>query len=124
MATSRCSLATRHRRHTYAANTVFSADIVDGEVKAPDIASNAVGSGKVSNNQVKSVDVRDDSLTDGGLVAADLAAGRSRHRSWRRRLSQRMAPAATDRPSSRRARSAPTSSFPARSGPQPCRTTR
>ena len=59
----------------FAANTVFSTDIVDGEVKAPDIASNAIGSGKVGNNQVKSADVRDDSLTDGGLVAADLAAG-------------------------------------------------
>ena len=34
----------------YAANTVFSADIVDGEVKTPDIASNAVGTGKIGNN--------------------------------------------------------------------------
>jgi hypothetical protein len=30
----------------YAANTVFSSDIVDGEVKNPDIAPTAVGTGK------------------------------------------------------------------------------
>jgi hypothetical protein len=39
----------------YAANTVFSTDIVD--------------------NQVRSVDVRDDTLAGGGLAAADLRAG-------------------------------------------------
>ena len=39
----------------YAANTVFSSDIVD--------------------DQVRSVDVRDDTLTGGGLTAADLRAG-------------------------------------------------
>jgi hypothetical protein len=57
----------------YAANTVFSTDIVDGEVKGPDIASNAVGTGKIGNNQVFPADVRDDTLPDGGLTAADLA---------------------------------------------------
>lgn len=48
----------------YAANTIYSSDIVDGEVKGVDIG----------NNQVRSVDVRDDSLTGGGLQSADLAA--------------------------------------------------
>src|SRR5213075_3239025 len=37
----------------YAANTIFSSDIVDGEVKSADIG----------NNQVRSADARDDSLT-------------------------------------------------------------
>ena len=46
----------------YAANTVFSEDIVNGEVKSVDIA----------NNQVRSADVRDDTLAGGGLTAADL----------------------------------------------------
>ena len=36
----------------YAADTVFSADIVDGEVKGPDLASNVVGTGKIGTNQV------------------------------------------------------------------------
>jgi hypothetical protein len=46
----------------YAANTVFSEDIVNGEVKSVDIG----------NNQVRSADVRDDTLAGGGLTAADL----------------------------------------------------
>ncbi len=49
----------------YAANTVFSSDIVNGEVRSVDIG----------NNQVQSVDVRDDSLANGGLTGADLGAG-------------------------------------------------
>ena len=57
----------------YAANTVFSSDIVDGEVKTPDIASNAVASGKIGNNQVFSDDVRDDTLPNGGLGGVDIA---------------------------------------------------
>ena len=57
----------------YAAGTVFSTDIVDGEVKGPDIAANAVGTGKIANNQVFSEDVRDDTLTNGGLKASDLS---------------------------------------------------
>jgi hypothetical protein len=48
----------------YAANTIFSSDIVDGEVKGVDIG----------NNQVRSADVRDDSLSGGGLIGADLQA--------------------------------------------------
>jgi hypothetical protein len=46
----------------YAADTIFSEDIVDGEVKTADIG----------NNQVQSADVRDDTLANGGLSAADL----------------------------------------------------
>ena len=47
----------------YAANTVFSEDIVNGEVKGVDIG----------NNQVRSADVRDDGLSGGGLTGADIA---------------------------------------------------
>ena len=46
----------------YAANSVFSEDIVDGEVKSVDIG----------NNQVRSADVRDDSLAGGGLTGDDI----------------------------------------------------
>jgi hypothetical protein len=49
----------------YAANTVFSTDIVDGQVHSADIG----------NNQVYSVDVRNDTLPAGGLAAADLRPG-------------------------------------------------
>jgi hypothetical protein len=48
----------------YAANTVGSSDIIDGEVKTADIG----------NNQVYSADVRNDTQPNGGLTDADLAA--------------------------------------------------
>jgi hypothetical protein len=46
-------------------NTVFSDDIVDGQVRSQDISN---------TNGVRSVDVRNDNLTGGGLTAADLGA--------------------------------------------------
>ena len=58
----------------YAANTVFSADIVNGEVKTADLANDSVNSAKITNNTVYSGDVRDDTLPNGGLTSADLAA--------------------------------------------------
>jgi hypothetical protein len=57
----------------YGANTVFSADIVNGEVKNPDLASNSVTTLKIANSQVRSADVRDDTSSGGGLAAADLS---------------------------------------------------
>ncbi len=45
-------------------NTVFSDDIVNGEVKSVDVL----------NNAIRSEDVRNDNVTDGGLTASDLAA--------------------------------------------------
>jgi hypothetical protein len=58
----------------YAADTVFSTDIVDGEVKTADLAGNSVTTAKITNNQVYSGDVRDDTLANGGLSSVDLAA--------------------------------------------------
>ena len=46
----------------YAANTVGSDDIINGQVKSPDIGS----------NQVQSADIRDDTLSNGGLTGADI----------------------------------------------------
>jgi hypothetical protein len=48
----------------YAANTVFSSDIVNGEVRTADISD---------ANGVRSVDVRNDNLTGGGLGSVDIA---------------------------------------------------
>jgi uncharacterized protein YjbI with pentapeptide repeats len=64
----------------YAANTVFSADIVDGEVKTADLASNAVTSVKLHNNQVKGVDLAADAVDsskvlDNSLNGADVFNG-------------------------------------------------
>jgi hypothetical protein len=46
----------------YAANTVFSTDIVNGEVKSVDVGT----------DEVRSADVRDDSLAGGGLAGRDI----------------------------------------------------
>jgi hypothetical protein len=58
----------------YAADTIFSTDIVDGEVKTADLADNGVTTQKIGNNQVYTFDVRDDTQNNGGLTAADLQA--------------------------------------------------
>ena len=62
----------------YAANTVFSTDIVDGEVKSVDLATNAVNTGKIINGGVWAQDIKAGDLTgaqvaDGGLTGADVA---------------------------------------------------
>jgi hypothetical protein len=58
----------------YAADTVFSTDIVDGEVKAVDIDDAAVQTAEIGNNEVRSVDVRNDTASGGGLASPDIAA--------------------------------------------------
>lgn len=62
----------------YAANTVFSTDIVNGQVKAVDLGASAVNSNKIGDGQVQSVDVNDESLTTSDvlnetLTTSDLA---------------------------------------------------
>jgi hypothetical protein len=64
----------------YAANTVFSTDIVDGEVKSVDIANGAVGSNKIVNGGVNTVDLHADAVDsskvlDGSLAGTDVATG-------------------------------------------------
>ena len=46
----------------YAANTVFSGDIVDGEVKAADLASNAVTAAKIKDGEVKAAEIATDAV--------------------------------------------------------------
>jgi hypothetical protein len=52
----------------YAANTIFSSDIVDGEVKTPDLAGSAVTNPKLGTNSVTSA-----KIMDGQVLAGDLA---------------------------------------------------
>jgi hypothetical protein len=71
-------------------NTVFSDDIVNDEVKSPDVRNDtltgggltdadlradSVGNSEVQANQITSGDVRDDTLSNGGLDAQDLREG-------------------------------------------------
>jgi hypothetical protein len=58
----------------YAANSVSSTDIVNGEVKTPDLANNAVTAGKVRNGQLTEADLafplhRNGTWTDSPLAA-------------------------------------------------------
>ena len=46
----------------YAANTVFSTDIVDGEVKTADLANNAVTAGKIKDAEVKAAEIATDAV--------------------------------------------------------------
>lgn len=61
----------------YAANTVFSADIVDGEVRTPDFAASAVTSAKIADQQVKNADLglgasSSNTIADGGVAGIDI----------------------------------------------------
>ena len=61
----------------YAANTVFSSDIVNGEVKQPDIAAQAVGTDQVKNNPIGTNDitpsgVATDEIANGAVRSADV----------------------------------------------------
>ena len=57
----------------HAANTIFSTDIVDGEVKTADLANLAVSFTKLRNNAVGSVKVVNESLTLVDLAGADVS---------------------------------------------------
>jgi hypothetical protein len=60
----------------YAANTVFSTDIVDGEVKSVDIGNNEIGSSDIKDNSINTFDVHSfigEDVIDGTLTGADLA---------------------------------------------------
>jgi len=52
----------------YAANTVFSTDIVDQEVKNADLGNNAVGTNQVFPNSLIGADIKDKSLTGPDMV--------------------------------------------------------
>jgi hypothetical protein len=63
----------------YAANTVFSTDIVDGEVKNADLAPNSVATSKISNGTVGLADLAPDAVDaskvlDESLTAFDLGS--------------------------------------------------
>ena len=52
----------------YAANTVFSTDIVDGEVKTADLDNNAVRTTKIVNGQVANADLHADAVDSSKVV--------------------------------------------------------
>ncbi len=81
----------------YAANTVFSADIVDGEVKTADVRNDtlsggvltaadlrncSVGNTEIADCGVRSAEVQNEALT-GADIAESYASERERRQSWR-----------------------------------------
>ena len=67
----------------YAANTVFSADIVDGEVKTADLAATAVNTAKLANGAASTDKIADGAVTtakvkNDNLTGSDVAPTRSR----------------------------------------------
>lgn len=66
--------------HPGGANTINSADIIDGQVKEPDVAQAAVASPEVKNDSILPGDVAPNSLpsgriADGTLIGADVQNG-------------------------------------------------
>jgi hypothetical protein len=52
----------------YAANTVFSGDIVDGEVKTPDLGATAVTEAKLAGGAVANGKLKNDAVTSGKVL--------------------------------------------------------
>jgi uncharacterized protein YjbI with pentapeptide repeats len=65
----------------YAANTVFSTDIVDGEVKTADLDTNSVRTSGIAAGRVQSADVKNDSLTGGDITDSSLTGTEIAHSS-------------------------------------------
>ena len=62
----------------YAANTVFSTDIVDGEVRSVDIRNDDIQSGDIKDNSINTFDVHSFlgvDVVDGTLTGADVQDG-------------------------------------------------
>jgi hypothetical protein len=59
----------------YAANTVFSTDIVDGEVKNADLGNNQVTSAKIYPGSVTMSDIHDDAVDGSKILDAAISAG-------------------------------------------------
>jgi hypothetical protein len=59
----------------YAANTIRSADIVDGQVRTQDLATGAVRTADIANGQVRGLDVGNDKLTGTDIQESTLVTG-------------------------------------------------
>ena len=59
----------------YAANTVFSADIVDGEVKTADLGANSVNEAKIAGGAVVNGKLKNDAVTSPKVLNETLVGG-------------------------------------------------
>lgn len=58
----------------YAANTVFSTDIVDGEVKTADLANNEVTAAKIKDSEVKAAEIAANAVGSSEIAANAVGA--------------------------------------------------
>jgi hypothetical protein len=58
----------------YAANTVFSTDIVDGQVKTADLGSNSVTSAKIADGTITAADLATDSVGSSEIIPNSVGA--------------------------------------------------
>src|SRR6185436_786754 len=58
----------------YAANTVFSTDIVDGQVMTADIAGNAVTAPKIKDGEVKAAEIAANAVGSSEIAADSVGA--------------------------------------------------
>jgi hypothetical protein len=71
------TMGTAWATHPGGANTISSADIINGEVKNGDLAADSVGSGKIIDRQVKNADLSigassSNTIADGGIQGIDV----------------------------------------------------
>ena len=71
------SLGTAWATHPGGANTIGSADIINGEVTNKDLGADSVGSGKIADRQVKNADLSigassSNTIADGGVRSIDV----------------------------------------------------
>jgi hypothetical protein len=76
MAVALLALAVSMSGAAYAANTVFSSDIVDGEVHSVDLGDNSVNTNKIQNGTVSNADLAASSVTNTRLATGAVSASK------------------------------------------------
>jgi hypothetical protein len=66
---------TAYATHPGGADTISSADIIDAEVRSPDLAPNSVGSGKIVDETVRSADIGTNQVTTGEIATNAVRSG-------------------------------------------------
>lgn len=66
---------TAYATHPGGANTISSGDIIDAEVRSPDLAPNSVGGGKIVDESVRSADIGTNQVTTGEIATNAVRSG-------------------------------------------------
>jgi hypothetical protein len=66
------TMGTAYATHKNGANTISSIDVIDGEVKTPDLAANAVTGDKVLNRSINFGDIAADAISSGHIATGSI----------------------------------------------------